>query len=109
MMAMKVKEILSRKEFEKAIAHGTTLVDFYAPWCAPCRVQEPIVKQLAKEFEGKASVLKLNVEKSREIAMSQRIYSIPTLIIFMNGKEILRYVGLQSEETLSNAIQKTLN
>nr|HID59401.1 thioredoxin [Desulfobacterales bacterium] len=106
---MKVKEILSRKEFEKAIAHGTTLVDFYAPWCAPCRVQEPIVKQLAKEFEGKASVLKLNVEKSREIAMSQRIYSIPTLIIFMNGKEILRYVGLQSEETLSNAIQKTLN
>jgi len=108
-MAMKVKEILSRKEFEKAIAHGTTLVDFYAPWCAPCRVQEPIVKQLAKEFEGKASVLKLNVEKSREIAMSQRIYSIPTLIIFMNGKEILRYVGLQSEETLSNAIQKTLN
>lgn len=108
-MAMKVKEILSRMEFEKAIAHGTTLVDFYAPWCAPCRVQEPIVKQLAKEFEGKASVLKLNVEKSREIAISQRIYSIPTLIIFMNGKEILRYVGLQSKETLSNAIQKTLN
>jgi thioredoxin 1 len=101
---MEVKQIRSTEGFQKAIEDGVTLMDFNAPWCAPCRSQEPILKILAQNFEGKAMVASMNVDENRDIATRLGIMSIPTLVIFKNSKEIQRFVGLQPETTLSEAL-----
>lgn len=87
---------------------GVTLVDFNAPWCAPCRAQKPIVDQLAGEYRGRAQVLTLDVDEHRQMAMRLSITSIPTLILFKNGREMQRFVGLQPAEILSAAIEKLM-
>ena len=84
------------------------MVDFNAQWCAPCRIQKPIVDQLAKLYDGKASILEINVDKNQKSAMELGITSIPTLIIYKNGVEIERFIGLQNAEVLSDAIKKAL-
>jgi thioredoxin 1 len=103
-----VKEIRSGSELEKVIMDGISLMDFSAPWCAPCRLQEPIIEQLAARFEGKALFARMNIDQDREVVMNLGIQSIPTLIIFKNSKEIQRFVGLQSESALSEALKKIL-
>lgn len=105
---MGVKEIKSAEKLEKAKMNGLTLVDFSAPWCAPCRLQEPIIRRLAAQFEGKAFIAAVNIDESRDVASNLGIQSIPTLILFRNGKEVQRFVGLQSEATLSEALEKLL-
>ncbi|MBN2062076.1 MAG: thioredoxin fold domain-containing protein [Deltaproteobacteria bacterium] len=87
---------------------GLVLVDFGAPWCAPCSLQEPIIRQLAIQFKGKALVGAVNIDESYDMALNLGIQSIPTLILYKNGKEIKRFVGLQSEITLSEALEKLL-
>ena len=104
-----MNEIMSADDFEIAIKNGVTLVDFNAPWCAPCRAQEPILAKLATQFEGKAQIAAMNIDNNREAAGKLGIQSIPTLIIFKNGKEIQRFVGLQSENTLADVIENLLN
>ena len=104
---MEIREIGSQDELEAAKKNGLILVDFGAPWCAPCRLQEPIIRQLADQFTGKAVIAEVNIDASREMAANLgRI--IPTLILFINGKEVQRFVGLQSEATLSEALEKLL-
>ncbi len=105
---MKLLEILSEKELEKTIKDGVSLVDFNAPWCAPCRAQEPILKKLADKFRKRALVAGMNIDENIKTASTLGIQSIPTLAIFKNGKEIDRFVGLQSEEVLSKAIENAL-
>ena len=105
---MEIIEIRTGDELEAMKKNGLTLVDFSAPWCAPCRLQEPIIRQLAGEFKGKASIAEVNIDASREMAADLGIRSIPTLILFINGKEVQRFVGLQSEATLSEALEKLL-
>ncbi|MBW1820853.1 MAG: thiol reductase thioredoxin [Deltaproteobacteria bacterium] len=102
------KKSLNQQQFKNTIRTGVTLVDFNAPWCAPCRVQKPIVDELEKLYDGKASILEINVDGNQESAMELGITSIPTLIIYKNGVEIERFVGLQSVEVLSDAIDKAL-
>ena len=89
--------------------NGLTLVDFSAPWCAPCRLQEPIISRIASQFEGKAFIAAVNIDESRDVASILGIRSIPTLILFRNGKELQRFVGLQSEAELSGALKKLLD
>ena len=101
-------ELLSEKKFNDLIMHGVTLVDFNTPWCAPCRAQEPILSAIAKQFADKASVIAMNLDNCPEIARALGIRSIPTLVIFKNGKEIQRFVGLQSEAVLSDALKSVL-
>jgi thioredoxin 1 len=69
------------------------LIDFWAPWCSPCRMIEPIVEEIAKEYEGKIKICKLNTDEAPEVAVQNQVISIPTLILFINGKEIKRIVG----------------
>lgn len=105
---MDATKIISAEDFEKAIENGISLVDFNAPWCAPCRMQGPIIQQLSEQFEGKALIAEMNIDENRETAVKMGIQSIPTLAVFKNGKEIQRFVGLQSHDTLSEVIEKAL-
>ena len=106
---METVKLSTENDFQYTITNGVVLVDFNAPWCAPCRFQEPIIKGIAEQFEGKAFVREVNVDENREIAIRLGIQSIPTLILFKNGQEIQRFIGLQPAETLSDAIDKALN
>lgn len=82
------------------------LVDFWAAWCGPCQMMGPIIEELAKELEGKYKIGKLNVDENRETAGKYGIMSIPTLIIFKDGKEAKQLVGLQSKEGLKEELEK---
>jgi len=97
------------KGLKKAIQKGVALVDFTAPWCAPCHLQHPIVEKLAIAYQKKARIMVLDVEKDRQAAMQYNITSIPTIVIFKNGREIHRFVGLQPSDVLSSAIDKALD
>ena len=79
------------------------LLDFWAPWCGPCRMQGPVVEKLA---EGGYSVAKVNIDEQPELAEQYRVMSIPTLIVFKNGKVEDQMVGVQSYQTLEKALQK---
>ena len=99
---------MSTNDFESEIKNGITLVDFSAPWCAPCLAQKPIIDELAKQFLERASFVEVNVDENRQSAVKLRIMSIPTIIIFKEGQEVQRFVGLQHDDRLSEAIEKAL-
>jgi len=105
---MSLKTVQTKEDYETVIKKGLTLMDFNAPWCAPCRTQEPILEQLSTQYEGKAIIAAMNVDENQDIAATLGIQSIPTMIIFKNNKEIQRFVGVQSERILSDAMEKLL-
>lgn len=106
-MAGKVKE-LTDSTFEATVSTGVTLVDFWAPWCPPCRAQGPIVEKLADSYDGKAVVAKVNVDEQGAAAAKYGVSSIPTLVLLKDGKEVKRFVGLQQEADLSAALDGSL-
>ena len=87
---------LNQNNFNNAIANGTTLVDFYADWCGPCRMVSPIVDEIAEE-RSDITVGKVNVDDENALAMKYGVMSIPTLIVFRDGKEKARIVGARME------------
>ena len=97
---MKLK--LSSENFKEEVLNSEkpVLVDFYADWCGPCNAMSPVIEELAIELEGKAKVGKINVDENSDIAVEYNVMSIPTLIVFKNGKEEKRLVGLRDKEEL---------
>jgi thioredoxin 1 len=83
-------------------------VDFWAPWCGPCRMIAPIVEQLAEENPGSIKFAKVNVDESPNTAGGYGVNSIPTLVIFKNGQEIERLVGVQPKRRLQEAIDQAI-
>ncbi len=104
--AMGIKTITSSKEFTETIRHGIILVHFTASWCSPCRTQESAIEQLAHRFKKKVLIAEVDTDRNEKITAKLGIQNIPTLIIYKNSMEIERFVGLQSEFTLSGAIDK---
>jgi thioredoxin 1 len=98
----------SNFEEEVLKANLPVLVDFWAQWCAPCRALAPILDQLALQFQGKLLVGKVNVDEQADLAARFGILNIPTLILFKDGEEVDRMVGLQSKAQLEAKIQKHL-
>jgi len=98
-------------DFEEKVlkAEIPALVDFWADWCGPCRMIAPIVEDLAREYEGKIFFAKLNVDQNRATAMKFDIFSIPTLLVFKEGKEINRMVGYMSKEELVKRLESALS
>ena len=96
------------KEFEKVISKGITLVDFWAPWCGPCGMQGPILEELAGGIKGKAKIAKVNVDEAGDVAEQFGVQAIPTLILFKDGKEARRLIGVQSKKTLIDIISEAL-
>jgi thioredoxin 1 len=105
---MESKKVLDLKQYKNKIKSGVTIVDFNAPWCAPCRAMEPVVKQLNDNFIGKVQVFELNVDENQQLAMHLNIMNIPTMIIYRQGEEVSRFVGIQPVETLSEVIENAL-
>ncbi|MBU1039102.1 thioredoxin [Patescibacteria group bacterium] len=101
--------LLTDATFNKEVVEATTpvLVDFWAPWCGPCRMQGPIIEELAKETDkNKAKIAKLNVDENPVSAGQYNVMSIPTLLVFKNGQVVERFVGVQSKDALKAALTK---
>jgi thioredoxin 1 len=95
-------------DFENKVAAGVTLVDFWAPWCGPCRMIAPILDELASEFTGKAQIVKINVDENPVVAGQFGVMSIPTLLLFKDGKKVDQKVGGQPKPQLKAFIESAL-
>jgi len=96
--------------FDRAVlqAEVPVLVDFWAPWCGPCRMVGPIVEQLAKQYGDQLRTVKVNVDDSPSVARRYGIQSIPTLALFQGGKEVQRLIGVRPKPELAGAIDRVL-
>ena len=99
---------LNKDNFEQSISSGVALVDFWAEWCGPCKMQLPIIEEFSSEMEGKATIGKVNVDEELELAQSFGIQSIPTLVLFKDGKPVKKLVGLHSKESLYEEVNQVL-
>ncbi len=99
-------KILTDHNFKNQIKNGVVLVDFWAAWCMPCKLMAPALNELAEDPDNKAEIAKLNVDEQRATASKFGIRSIPTSILFKNGKEVDRLVGVKSADQLRRAIGK---
>lgn len=99
---------MNMDQFQETLNNGVTLVDFGASWCGPCKAQEPVIKKLAKTYENRASIVEINIDENRTLATKYMVQSIPTLIIFKEGQEVKRFVGLQTENTIAKSLDQNL-
>jgi len=96
---------LTDKNFQNQTKNKVVLVDFWAAWCGPCRMMAPVLNEIAGELNGKSFVGKVNVEQYQSLAKKFKIRGIPTMVLFRNGTELKRFVGVKSKEYLIKQIQ----
>jgi thioredoxin 1 len=99
---------LTDATFKKTIQKGVTLVDFWAPWCMPCKIQGPIVNEVAELMHDKATISKINIDIHKRTASELGIRSIPTIIIFKDGKPLTKLVGAKTKNVLTKALNDAL-
>ncbi|HFT7729237.1 TPA: thioredoxin [Staphylococcus aureus] len=95
-------------DFDSKVEPGVQLVDFWATWCGPCKMIAPVLEELAADYEGKADILKLDVDENPSTAAKYEVMSIPTLIIFKDGQPVDKVVGFQPKENLAEVLDKHL-
>jgi thioredoxin 1 len=101
---------IEEDKFDETVLKSKTpvLVDFWAPWCGPCRMVAPIVDELAGEYAGKVSFVKVNVDNNQKVAGKYGVMSIPTLILFKDGKPMTNIVGFKPKDELKKSLDKAL-
>ena len=104
-------ESLTDSSFEEKVlkASGPALVDFWAEWCGPCRMIAPMIEELASEYDGKATIGKLDVDNNQESSVKFGVRSIPTLLIFKDGEIVDRHVGAVGKDILAKSIDSNLS
>jgi thioredoxin 1 len=105
-MALEISDANFKSEVIESLM--PVLVDFWAPWCGPCKMIAPVLDELAKEYEGKIKIVKLNVDDNQGTATEFGIKGIPTLILFKDGKVLEQTIGAQSKELLKKMVEKSL-
>jgi len=98
---------LTDKNFDHQTKNKVVLVDFWADWCVPCRMMAPVLNDLAGDLNGNAYVGKVDVEQNRELAQKHNVRNIPTMVLFKNGKEVNRFVGVKTKDFLMKQIENT--
>ena len=99
---------LNEENFQNEISKGITLVDFWATWCGPCRMLNPILENLAEEFLNKAKIAKINVDEEGELTQNFDVTTIPTMILFKDGKEVDRINGVNTQNFITEKINNLL-
>ena len=99
-------EHLNEKNFEEKIKNGVVLIDFYASWCGPCRMLAPILEDVQVNFGDKVQIHKVDVDDNEKLARSFGIMSIPTLILFENGQQKEKHVGLMMQDEIEEMLEK---
>ncbi len=95
---------LTASNFDESIKEGIALVDFWAPWCGPCRMLAPVIEELAEDFDGKAKICKVNTDEEQDVAVKYGIRSIPTILFFKDGELVDQMVGASSKQVLADKI-----
>ncbi len=101
---------ITKENFEKEVLKSDkpVLIDFWAPWCMPCKIIAPTVEKIAEDLKGKINVSKSNVDENPDIATELSILNIPTLILFKDGKEVSRMIGVNSKEAIVEKIKSLI-
>jgi thioredoxin 1 len=99
---------LTVSNFDEVTKEGVSLVDFWAPWCGPCRMIAPVIEELAADFEGKANICKVNTDEEQDIAVKYGIRSIPTILFFKNGEVVEQMVGAASKQAFADKLNALL-
>lgn len=97
--------ILTDASFMKQVSQGVSLVDFWAPWCMPCKILGPVISQVADEIGDQAKICKLNVDVHKKMATKFGVKGIPTVILFKDGKPVKRFVGVKPKAAFMKAIK----
>ena len=99
---------LTPANFEEITRKGVSMVDFWAPWCGPCRMIAPVIEELAADFEGKANICKVNTDEEQDLAVKYGIRSIPTILFMKNGEVVDQMVGASSKQAFADKINSLL-
>lgn len=101
---------VGNQQFQEEVLNfgGSVLVDFWAPWCGPCRMVAPVLEEIAGDYEGRVKVVKVNVDENADIASRYGIMSIPTMMLFKSGELVETIVGFKKKDELSSIIEQSL-
>lgn len=95
---------LTTENFDNVVNEGISLVDFWAPWCGPCRMIAPVIDELAADFDGKANICKVNTDEQQDLAVKYGVRSVPTILFMKDGEIVDTVIGAQSKQALADKI-----